>query len=158
MALYATRQRDDACDIVQDAMLRLADRYAGRPPDEWPALFFRILQRRIIDWHRRERLRRVLFLRPGTTQDAATDTTADIADPRGVSAERGATDIEIRARLEAAIAGLPRRQQQVYLLRELQGFDVRQTAKIMQCSTGSVKTHYARARAGLRAALEDYVA
>ena len=52
IAQIATSNSDDAFDIVQDAMLKLSSRYAGKPPNEWPPLFHRILQNRIRDWHR----------------------------------------------------------------------------------------------------------
>jgi len=81
MANYATRNPDDACDIVQDAMLRLADRYADKAQEEWAGLFFRILQRRILDWHRRQKLRRAIFnmlpLKRGEADDNAIAAFAD---------------------------------------------------------------------------------
>ena len=42
------RQRDDALDAVQDAMLKMLA-YRERPPQEWPPLFWSILRSRIID-------------------------------------------------------------------------------------------------------------
>lgn len=158
MALAATRDRDEALDIVQDAMTRCALRYGTRPPDEWPPLFFRILERRILDWHRRARVRGIMRRLLGSGDDDATgdDAVMDGALPADtVTPERGAADAQLRERLGVALSRLPLRQQQVFLLREVQGFDVRQTAEIMQCSNGSVKTHHARARAALRERLED---
>ena len=52
-AVYAVRQDESALDIVQDAMLKLAEKYADRPPQELPMLFQRILQNTIRDWFRR---------------------------------------------------------------------------------------------------------
>lgn len=157
MAFYATRNRDDALDLVQDAMMRLADKYPDRPDDEWAPLFYRILERRITDWHRRQKLARLLFGRlPGRDEDK-DDDPGSLPDPRGLTPERELAGAEGMAALEAGIAALPLRQQQVFLLREMQGFDVRQTAEIMQCSIGSVKTHYFRAQQALRARLEDFV-
>jgi RNA polymerase sigma-70 factor (ECF subfamily) len=40
MARFAVRDTDDALDIVQDAMIRLAKGYADRPTTEWSALFW----------------------------------------------------------------------------------------------------------------------
>lgn len=156
MALYATANRDEALDIVQDSMLRLATRYSGRDPSEWPPLFFRIVERRIIDWHRRRKVRRVIVsLIPGI--DADEDPLENLPDQRSPTAAQQLDSDRGLDKLGAAIEALPLRQQQVFLLRELQGFDVKQTAEAMQCSAGTVKTHYSRARATLRAALEDHV-
>ncbi len=57
--------------------------------------------------------------------------------------------------IDRVIRGLPLRQQQVFLLRTLEGYDVKQTAQIMKCSEGSVKTHYSRAVHVLREKLGD---
>src|SRR5687767_4468645 len=56
-AQIAVRDVDDALDIVQDAMLQLARRYAARPAEEWRPLFYRILRNRIRDCQRRRVVR-----------------------------------------------------------------------------------------------------
>lgn len=57
MAEMATRNPDDALDLVQDAMLAFVRRYAGKPQGEWAPLFHRVLQNRIRDWARRRKVR-----------------------------------------------------------------------------------------------------
>ena len=57
IAEIAVRDRDEALDLVQDAMIKLARSYADRPGDEWPPLFYRILQNGVRDWHRRQKVR-----------------------------------------------------------------------------------------------------
>jgi RNA polymerase sigma-70 factor (ECF subfamily) len=158
MALLATRRSADALDIVQDAMLQLVQHYRTRAHDEWPLLFQRILQNRILDWHRQQTRQRRWFWQGGSSDlDAATETEdplAYIEDERsGNPAEllAVASDIE---RVLVALEQLPLRQQQAFLLRAWEGMDVAETASAMQCSTGSVKTHYFRALQTLRALLE----
>lgn len=158
MAEFATGNRDDALDLVQDAMLGLVKKYSDRNADEWGALFYRILQSRIRDWYRRGRVRNRLFgwLTRQAGRDDDADPVQDVADP--VAADPAATvggRIAIE-RLEQALQRLPLRQQQAFLLRSWEGLDTAATACAMGCSEGSVKTHYSRAVHSLRAQLEDH--
>jgi RNA polymerase sigma-70 factor, ECF subfamily len=149
MAELATGDWQEALDIVQDAMLRMLRHYGQRPAEQWPPLFHRILQRRIIDWHRRRTLRRRLFgWLPAEAGDEA-DPMAAVPAP-GPTPEQSVLDGEQGAAIEAALRRLPPRQQQAFLLRAWEGMDVRETAAAMGCSQGSVKTHYSRALQSLR--------
>jgi len=157
MALLATRQSADALDLVQEAMLKLVEHYRDRAADEWPALFQRILQNAILDWHRRQGRRRRWFGLQLVAQivddEEIEDPLAQLEDPRENDPAEllaRADDIETVLRV---IEQLPLRQQQAFLLRVWEGFDVAQTAQVMGCSEGSVKTHHFRAMQTLRAAL-----
>lgn len=156
MAQFATRDRDEAMDIVQDSMIRLCDKYARRPPDEWAPLFFRILERRILDWHRRQTVRRRLFGR-GRSAEREDEDAWDGRDVvhHEASAEAVAMADGTIEQLSGVLESLPLRQQQVFLLRVWQGLDVRDTAAAMGCSEGSVKTHLSRATARLKEAFGD---
>jgi RNA polymerase sigma-70 factor (ECF subfamily) len=160
IAQAALRHEDDALDAVQDAMMQLARTYADRPAEEWKPLFYRILENRIRDMQRRRTVRsRVMAWLPFSSDDDEDDAppdpieTAESAEP--APGQRLELDEAMRA-LEAALQNLPRRQQQVFLLRTLEGLDVAQTAMAMGCSEGSVKTHYFRALQTLRAQLGDF--
>jgi RNA polymerase sigma-70 factor (ECF subfamily) len=136
---------DDALDIVQDAMISLARRYARRPADEWRPLFYRILRNRVHDWHRRRRVRDSVLKFFGGLQGDEPDPVADARDPTpsdpfDLLAGEGAL-----AALESGLASLPARQREAFMLRNFEGLSVEQTAKAMGCSDGSVKTHYSRA-------------
>ena len=154
----AIRDRDEAPDIVQGAMLRLARSYGGRPATSGNRLFYRILYNGIRDWQRRRKVRsRIFGFFPGQwldDDDESEDALAHVADAGPDPSLRVATDEAMR-RLESALAGLPARQQEVFALRCLEGLDVAETAAAMGCSEGSVKTHYFRALNALRAQLGE---
>lgn len=153
IARIAVRNDDDALDIVQDAMLQLARRYAQRPADEWRPLFYRILQNRIRDCQRRRKVRaKLMSWLPGwknDEDDVAADPYDGVADARPQPQDVLVTD-QAMAKLEVALAALPGRQQEAFMLRNFEGMDVAQTAEAMGCSEGSVKTHYSRAVHTLR--------
>jgi RNA polymerase sigma-70 factor (ECF subfamily) len=156
IARAALRHEDDALDAVQDAMLQLARAYARRPPEQWKPLFYRILENRIRDMQRRRSVRnRVMSWLPFSADpDEGSDPVAEAVSSALPPLRRLELD-ETLALLEQAVASLPRRQQQVFLLRTLEGLDVAATALAMGCSEGSVKTHYFRALRALRARLGD---
>jgi len=157
IAQMALRHEDDALDAVQDAMLQLARAYADRPAPEWKPLFYRILENRIRDMQRRRTVRgRVIAWLPfrGDEDDEEPDPIAQAPSPEPQPVKRLELDEAVGA-LEKALAALPRRQQQAFLLRTLEGLDVAGTAAAMGCSEGSVKTHYFRAVQSLRAQLGD---
>ena len=62
--VYAVRDDDAALDIVQDAMIRLAEKYADRPAAELPLIFQRILSNATMDWFRRQKVRNALMTEP----------------------------------------------------------------------------------------------
>ena len=157
MAQAALRNEDDALDAVQDAMLQLARAYAKRPAEEWKPLFYRILENRIRDMQRRRTVRgRVFAWLPfrGDEDDEEPDPIAQAASTDPQPVRRLELDEAVGA-LERALEALPRRQQQAFLLRALEGLDVAETAAAMGCSEGSVKTHFFRAVQSLRAQLGD---
>lgn len=155
MAQIATRHSDDAIDLVQDAMFKLVEKYHDRPESEWGPLFHRILQSRINDWHRRNRVRN-RFRSWLQTDDDEDDPWQNIRDEHTVSPERQLQGDASMARLMDALANLPLRQQQAFLLRAWEGLDVKQTAQAMSCAEGSVKTHYSRAVHTLREILGEH--
>lgn len=162
IARIALRDDDDALDSVQDAMLQLAQRYGQRPSEEWRPLFYRILQNRVRDYQRRRRVRNNLFAWwPAFSADDAGEGTVDDAAAGNMTMDErpGVVDqlmaSEAMEVLERAVAALPVRQQEAFMLRNFEGLDVAQTASAMGCSAGSVKTHYSRAVHALRAQLGE---
>lgn len=157
IARLALRNDDEALDIVQDAMLKLARSYALRPSEEWRPLFYRILNNRIRDWQRRRAVRNKLFgWLPGfqDEQGETGDPYETVADPGHGPGEQVMLG-DAMVLLEQALAELPQRQREAFALRNFEGLDVAQTAQAMGCTEGSVKTHYSRAVHSLRARLGE---
>jgi len=157
MAELASGNRDEALDLVQDAMCGFVRHYADKPEAEWAPLFYRVLDSRLNDWHRRRNVRGrwlAVFNRDSADEEAdAVAQAPDLNDPGPLLRLAGN---EAAAALEQALGRLPLRQRQAFLLRVWEGFDVATTAHTMRCSEGSVKTHLSRALAALRRALEDH--
>jgi len=155
MAQLSTRNREDALDIVQDAMMQLASKYANKPAEQWAPLFYRILNNRIMDFHRRNSTQsrwRVWFSK-NDEEDDGYDPVQQ-APSNDLSPSEVADLDDSVERVEHFVQQLSPRQRQAFLLRAWEGMDVAETAKIMKCSTGSVKTHYSRAVHFLREQLQ----
>ena len=153
----ATASRDEALDLVQDAMFGFVRHYADKPQADWPPLFYRVLDNRIKDWYRRRQVRSRwigAFLRsPEDEDDDPIVHAPDAADPGPLLRLAGS---QAALALDGALRALPLRQRQAFLLRLWEGLDVAATAIAMGCSEGSVKTHLSRALTALRRALEDH--
>ena len=161
-AVYAVRSDDAALDIVQDAMIRLAEKYADRPAAELPLIFQRILSNATMDWFRREKVRSavVTYLSEFDTADDGGDfdlleTLHALEDTMGTeSAADAVSRTQVLQLIDAQVAELPARQREAFLLRYWEEFDVGETAAVMGCSEGSVKTHCSRAVHALAKALK----
>lgn len=159
MAEMATSSRDEAMDLVQDAMFGFVRHYTSKPAADWTPLFYRVLDSRINDWHRRRTVRGrwlAVWTKTGDDEDGVDEIAQapDQSDPGPLLRLAGS---EASLALDAALKKLPTRQRQAFLLRVWEGFDVATTANVMRCSDGSVKTHLSRALTALRRALESYV-
>jgi len=160
-ALFAVRNEDNALDIVQDSMLKLAQKYGDKPAAELPMLFQRILQNTIRDFYRRQKVRSLWTtllsaLSPGRDEDDSDplETLESEADSNfGENPADRLARYQVLELIEKEIKRLPPRQRQAFLLRYWEELDVAETATIMGCSQGSVKTHCSRAAHALAAVL-----
>jgi RNA polymerase sigma-70 factor (ECF subfamily) len=161
-AVYAVRDEDAALDIVQDAMIRLSEKYIDRPAAELPLLFQRIVSNATMDWFRRQKVRNQVVRNFSEFEAVGNDGDFDILETLealGSSLEsESAADSVSRAQIlqiiDDEVARLPARQREAFLLRYWEELDVAETAASMGCSEGSVKTHCSRAVHALAKALK----
>jgi RNA polymerase sigma-70 factor, ECF subfamily len=160
---YAVRDDDAALDIVQDSMIRLAESYADRPPAEWPLVFQRILSNATMDWFRRQKVRNAVVhnmsdFEPAGEDGGDFDLLELLESQDGALGAESAADTvgrqQILEIIDAEVANLPTRQREAFILRYWEEFDVAETAEVMGCSEGSVKTHCSRAVHSLAKALK----
>jgi RNA polymerase sigma-70 factor (ECF subfamily) len=162
-AVFAVRNDESALDIVQDAMLKLSEKYGDKPADELPMLFQRILQNTIRDFYRRQKVRSLwgtLLGSLGTARDGGDDDYDPLetlkVEPRSEHEQPPAVQLERKQLIEIIeleVSKLPERQREAFLMRYWEELDVADTARMMGCSEGSVKTHCSRATHALAAAL-----
>ncbi len=160
-ALFAVRDDEAALDIVQDSMLKLAEKYGDKPAGELPMLFQRILQNTIRDYYRRQKVRSLWT----TLLSAFTPSDDDDFDPlETLEVEQGSyspatphaslEQTQVLAIIEEEVKKLPPRQREAFLMRYWEDMDIAETAAAMGCSEGSVKTHCSRATHSLATALK----
>ena len=161
-AVFAVRDTHLALDIVQDAMLKLSEKYAQRPPTELPMLFQRILQNTIRDFYRRQKVRTLWTTPLSSLFGSDLDEDHDPLETLAVTSESKTLDppdsqlerTQLIGLIEEALHRLPARQRQAFLLRYWEEMDVAEAAKVMGCSEGSVKTHCSRATHALAVTLK----
>ena len=160
--MFAVRDEEAALDIVQDAMMRLSERYGDRAPEELPPLFQRILQNAIRDWFRRQKVRSLWTsllssFAPGRGEEDDQDPLETLQAAGDANREESPPDrlerVQVVEIIEQEISRLPARQRVAFIMRYWEELDVAETARAMGCSEGSVKTHCSRAAHALAAAL-----
>ena len=161
-SVYHVRDEEAALDIVQDSMMKLAEHYGDKPPNELPMLFQRILSNCTLDWFRRQKTRNALFSNMSDFESASDDGDFDLLETyafaegsqQAESAEDSTRRAQTLRQIELEIQGLPARQREAFLMRYWEDMDVAETAAAMGCSEGSVKTHCSRAVQALSKALK----
>jgi RNA polymerase sigma-70 factor (ECF subfamily) len=160
--VYAVRDADAALDIVQDSMIRLAEKYGDRPASELALLFQRILSNATADWFRRQKVRGAVVQsfsdfdgHDGEEPVDLLDTLEILQSSQGTeSAADALSRTQLLQIIDSEVQKLPPRQREAFLMRYWEEFDVAETALVMGCSEGSVKTHCSRAVHALARALK----
>lgn len=159
--MFAVHNEESALDIVQDSMLKLAEKYGDRPVEELPMLFQRIMQNTIRDFYRRSKVRS-LWTTLLSSFSSGDDEERDPLETLEVESESYTPNTpdgalqqsQVLEIIEQEIKSLPTRQREAFLMRYWEDMDVAETASAMGCSEGSVKTHCSRATRTLAAALK----
>jgi RNA polymerase sigma-70 factor, ECF subfamily len=160
-ACFAVRNEENALDLVQDAMIRLAEKYGNNSVEEFPMLFQRILQNAIRDFYRRTKVRSrwtTLFSSMVGDEDESYDflETLDLSE-QGLgpqAPDQAYSQNQMIEIIEAELEKLPQRQREAFIMRYWLDLDVAETAAAMGCTDGSVKTHCSRATHTLAIALK----
>lgn len=155
MALMATKSEADALDLVQNAMMKLVEKYSNKPESEYKPLFYAILQNQIKNWFRKEsQTAKWMFWQKNAYDEDKEEEGIELGVTEQ-SPELLYVQLQDSAKLVETLEQLPVKQQQCFLLRSWEGLSVKETAKVMQCSEGTVKTHMSRASQKLQAILEQ---
>lgn len=152
---------DDAREASQDAFLK-AYRSLGRFRGE--AAFFTWLSRIVINecrsrWRRRAR-EPIATVRisgsPAADEESEASFFVDPEDPGAGPGEQLAQR-ELSQRLSREIARLPTRQRIAFVSHHLHGCSLEETAAVMRCRVGTVKSHLFRATERLKGALSPWL-
>ena len=140
---------DEALDLTQEAFVAgfaALDRYDGeRPFRIWIA---RIAVNKCRDWARRRAVRS--FFSRALPLDSAHHVASDVPAPDVETADRAE-----QARVRSAMAQLPQHLREILVLRGVEELSQAETAALLQVSEKTVETRLYRARAKLRALLDD---
>jgi len=162
IAKLAVNNPDDALELVQEAMFKLVQLYSDKPQQQWTPLFYKILQSRIRDWYRRSSVKNRVI---GWFKQTQNDHFDEKNRPNPIDQVAATENFDPASRLQTDLANqhllkslqkLSGRQQQVFILRAWEGFNVKEAAIAMDCSEGSVKTHYSRAIHSLRELMKEW--
>ncbi|HEY1916316.1 MAG TPA: sigma-70 family RNA polymerase sigma factor [Streptosporangiaceae bacterium] len=144
LALMLVGDRPTAEDVVQDAFAGLHARRDRLHPGGDALAYVRAA---VLNRSRSVLRRRSIARRLGATRDLQLDRLVE-------SAEHDVVLAEDRKRVLAALVALPRRRQEVLILRYYLGLSVDEIAAVLRISPGTVKSTTARGLAALASSLK----
>jgi RNA polymerase sigma-70 factor, ECF subfamily len=148
--------REDALDAVQETFLRVF-RSLGSFRGEasfrtwvW-GIALNVCRNRLASAEHRARSRRDSLAVPDP--DGGEERERPLPDP-APGPEAATYGAELRRALEGALGRLSPEHREAIVLRDVQGLEYDEMARVMGCALGTVKSRLARARGALRQALE----
>ncbi len=156
LALKMVRDALDAEDVLQETFINAYRHLATfRGDAEFSTWLFRIATN--------ASLMKLRSRRPVASLNDSLSESEDDALPRelvdwSATPEDMLLHGETRAQMDAALATLPETLRAVFVLRDIQGLSVEETARVLDISAANVKTRLHRARFALREALATYFA
>ena len=148
-ALAILRNESDAEDAAQEAMLKaLANIRQFRAEARFSTWLIQITVNEALMRRRRERTRMMEGIDDHRDEEGEY-TPRDFADWREIPSE-ALERKEVRQKLAEALASLDRKYREVFVLRDMEQFNIQETAEALGISVASVKTRLLRARLMLR--------
>jgi RNA polymerase sigma-70 factor (ECF subfamily) len=144
---FLVKDEDVALDILQDSMIKLMENYSSKDKDEWPLLFHTIVSNCVNDYFRKKNNQTIQYMSDfsGGIEDEEQFLDSISSEHIEDSQFNLKYSKEIIVILQDALETLPLRQKEAFLLRYLDELSITETAEVMKCSEGSVKTHCSRA-------------
>lgn len=133
-----TKNVDDAFDIIQEAMISFVSNYEELNKDEAQKVFYKILQNKINDWHRKSKSFFNIFSKSEEVNDSGK--LVDFDNPEKIYEKD-----QMFSRFKESLNNLSQRQKEVFLLKNIENFTLKEVAEIIDCSESTAKTHYQRA-------------
>jgi RNA polymerase sigma-70 factor (ECF subfamily) len=159
VALRTTGDREEAADALQDALIaafRRAESFRGDSAvTTW---LHRIVVNACLDRLRRRKVRLADTLPDDLDQRRSIALTGSPVAPSAAVVDPAdlAVDQERRSAVLAALDTLPLDQRAALVLVDMEGYSVEETASILDCAPGTVKSRCSRGRARLLPLLVEH--
>ncbi len=152
-AMRMLRDQEAAEDVTQDAFLALYRHQSQVPESAYRPWLYRVTRNLCLDVLRRRRFKLRLF------RDLSRDDEAhpSLPDHSGARPDEMAEAREAQAAIEDAIAALPMKFREAFILCEMQGLSYEDAAAILRCPVKTVSTRLFRARQRFRAAVSHWI-
>ncbi len=148
-ALRLTRDREEASDLAQEAVIRAYEAFDRFDDRNFKAWMLRILTNLYINKYRQRK-------RTGLSESLDDEYAAEPVAPEGTTPDRMLFDNLVGAEVEEALGRVPPDFRTAVLLSDVEGLTYEEIAEATQVPIGTVRSRLARGRAILRRELEQY--